>query len=97
MTCIPRRLTPTDTLDTHADELSARLFLIWGGVVVLLFAGTCYPVLRSIEASFDRTAAHALSGNRRDLQSLQAERIARHATASRDGNEYPRVRTHRGA
>jgi len=52
-----------------------KLFMIWGGVVLLLWAGAGWSVRNSIQSSFDRVAAQGFAGARRDLHRQQAERV----------------------
>ena len=43
--------------------------------MLLLYGATYFPVLRSIESSFDRVASHAFSETQRDLNTLAVERV----------------------
>ena len=56
-------------------RLRNKFFIVCAAVVVLLWAGTWYPVQRIIQSSSDRLAAGEFAGARRTLESLQAQRL----------------------
>ncbi|HET6247285.1 MAG TPA: ATP-binding protein [Tepidisphaeraceae bacterium] len=56
-------------------RFQTRLFMIWGLVVLLLWAGTWWPVRHAIDASFSQLAADEFSATRRDLHAQEAERV----------------------
>src|SRR6185312_5646944 len=58
-------------------RLRTKLFVVWGGVVLLMLAGTLWPVQHTIRSSFDGITARGFAGTRRSLQSFQAERVGR--------------------
>ncbi|HEY7118669.1 MAG TPA: response regulator [Tepidisphaeraceae bacterium] len=54
-----------------------KLFATWAGLVLLLWAGTLWPLQRTIASSFDQLASDAFAGTRHSLHGLQAERTMR--------------------
>ena len=52
-----------------------KLFMTSSLVVLLLWAGTLWPIQRLIAANFDRVDNDNFSGTRRSLASLQAEQV----------------------
>jgi hypothetical protein len=56
-------------------RFQTRLFLMWSVCVLLLWAGTWWPVRHAIEGSFGKLADDGFSATRRDLRSQQAERV----------------------
>lgn len=54
-----------------------KLFLSSSLIVLLLWAGTAWPIQRTIWSSFDRMTAVTFAATRQSLGSLQAERVAR--------------------
>ena len=58
-------------------RLRNQLLLAWGGLVVLLWAGTLVPVHATIDANFAAVADDAFNGARRGLAAMQTERTRR--------------------
>jgi signal transduction histidine kinase/CheY-like chemotaxis protein/HPt (histidine-containing phosphotransfer) domain-containing protein len=58
-------------------RLRTRLFIAWGAVILLLWAGTLLPIDRAMTASVARMTANDFAGAKQGLHTLQAERQAR--------------------
>ncbi len=64
-------------------RLRTKLLLSWGLLVVLLWAGSLWPVQRTIASNFARLANEGFDGTRRSLNAMQAEREQRMRQACR--------------
>ncbi len=73
-------------------RLRTKLFITWGSLVVLLWAGTLWPVQRAIKSNFERVADEAFAGMRRSLSAVQAERLDQMRQACRLIMNIPELR-----
>jgi signal transduction histidine kinase/DNA-binding response OmpR family regulator len=73
-------------------RLRTKLFLIWGGLVLLLWAGTFWPVQRTIASNFAHVASEGFAGTKRSLDAVQAERVKRMRQACRLVMNIPELR-----
>ena len=58
-------------------RLRTKLFLTWGGLVLMLWAGTLWPVQRTIASNFANVASEGFAGTKQSLDAVQAERVKR--------------------
>jgi signal transduction histidine kinase/CheY-like chemotaxis protein/HPt (histidine-containing phosphotransfer) domain-containing protein len=58
-------------------RLRTKLFLSWGGLLLLMWAGTLWPMQKTIRSNFAKVASEEFSGTTRSLQAVQQERIER--------------------
>ena len=73
-------------------RLRTKLLITWGGMVVLLWAGTLWPVQQIIERGSANLASEAFAGARQSLDALQAERQRRMRQACRMLMNIPELR-----
>ncbi len=64
-------------------RLRTKLLLSWGLLVVLLWAGTLWPLQHTIAANFAQMSAAEFDGTRRGLAALQTEHVQRMRQACR--------------
>ena len=72
--------------------LRSKMLLIWGGFVLLLWAGTLWPVQRTLDATFSRLTSQEFEGTRQGLRALQDERVKRMRQASSLVMNIPELR-----
>ncbi len=73
-------------------RLRTKLLLWWGILVVLLWAGSLWPVQWTIESNFARVASEGFDGTKRSLNALQKEREERMREACRLIMSIPELR-----
>src|SRR5882724_6906142 len=54
-----------------------KLFLSWGTLVLILWAGSVWPVKYTIQSSFEGMVSENFASARQSLQSLATERVNR--------------------
>src|SRR6185312_5673416 len=64
-------------------RLRTKLLLSWGLLVVLLWAGSLWPIQHTIAAHFTQVASSGFDGTRQGLNALQAEHVQRMRQACR--------------
>jgi signal transduction histidine kinase/DNA-binding NarL/FixJ family response regulator len=69
-----------------------KLFLAWAVLVMLVFAGSIWPVHNTISTSFGKVASNAFSGTKQSLHGMQAEQVARMRQACRLLMDIPELR-----
>jgi signal transduction histidine kinase/CheY-like chemotaxis protein/HPt (histidine-containing phosphotransfer) domain-containing protein len=72
--------------------LRSKMLLVWGGFVLLLWAGTLWPVQRTLDATFSRLTSQEFEGTRQGLRALQDERVKRMRQASSLVMNIPELR-----
>src|SRR5262245_57332972 len=73
-------------------RLRNQLLITWGGLAVLLWAGTLWPIRQTIASNFAHVAGEAFAGTRRGLEAIQAERQERMRQACRLLMNIPELR-----
>src|SRR5271168_1808189 len=73
-------------------RLRTKLLLSWGLLVLLLWAGSLWPVQRMIDANFSRVAHEEFDGTKRSLNALQVEHEQRMRQACRLVMTIPELR-----
>jgi signal transduction histidine kinase/DNA-binding response OmpR family regulator len=58
-------------------QFRSKLLLCWAATVLLLMAGTLWPLSRAVQSSFDRMTDARFGATRQNLRALAAERIDR--------------------
>jgi signal transduction histidine kinase/DNA-binding response OmpR family regulator len=58
-------------------QFRSKLLLCWAATVLLLMAGTLWPLSRAVQGSFDRMTDARFDATRQNLRALAAERIDR--------------------
>ncbi len=54
-----------------------KLFIYWGGVLLLVLIGTLWPVQRIVRMRLDKLTSEEFAGTREGLESERADRVSR--------------------
>ncbi len=84
--------SPRCKSQNSAMRLRTKLFLTSSVVVLLLWAGTLWPIQRLIGSNFDHVANANFAHARQGLRSLQAQRVAQMRQVGRMLMEIPELR-----